>query len=77
MKSLKEAQELDGVAVVISLSGTHVLDGPMHFDSSVLASEVSIVGAEGAVISLPSAAGERRRMSTYTGTTHTAMLHRV
>ena len=74
MKSLKEAQELDGVAVVISLSGTHVLDGPMHFDSSVLASEVSIVGAEGAVISLPSAAGERRRMSAYTGTTQAALI---
>jgi hypothetical protein len=45
----------------------HALSQGLRFDDSVLASEVSIVGVEGAVISLPSATSERRRMSTYNG----------
>ena len=74
MRRVKEAN-FSGEMVQFELSaGVHVITEPMLFDDSVLASEVSIVGVEGAVISLPSAAGERRRMSTYNGTIQAALI---
>ena len=63
MKSVKEAR-FEGLMVQFELSAeVHALSQGLRFDDSVLASEVSIVGVEGAVISLPSATSERRRMS--------------
>ena len=74
MRNVTETQ-FAGEMVQIELSaGMHNLSAPMRFDDSVLASEINIVGAEGAVISLPSAAGERRRMSTYNGTIQAALI---
>ena len=74
MRRVKEAN-FSGEMVQFELSaGVHVITEPMLFDDSVLASEVSIVGVEGAVISLPSAAGNRRRMSTYNGTIQAALI---
>ena len=60
------SEEADGKMVRFDLTaGVHSLtEGPMHFDSSVGASEVSIVGREGAVIRLPMASKRRRRLST-------------
>ena len=55
------------------LEGVHALIEPLHFDDSIMASEISIVGNEGAVISLP-AASERRKLSTYNGTTQAAIV---
>ena len=46
----------------------------MHFDGSVGASEVSIVGNEGAVIRLPTLASERRRLSTDNGAIQAAIV---
>ena len=47
-------------------TGVHNLTDVLHFDGSVLASEVSIIGDKGAVIRLP-LASERRQLSTYNG----------
>ena len=44
-------------------SGVHALTEPMRFDGSVVASEVVIVGDEGAVINLPMV-NEQRQLST-------------
>ena len=46
-------------------SGVHALTEPMRFDGSVVASEVVIVGDEGAVIYLPMVS-KQRQLSTHT-----------
>ena len=68
------SEEVDGKMVRFELSaGVHALAGPINFNGSVRASEVSIVGDEGAVIRLP-LASERRRLSTYNGPTRAAIV---
>ena len=54
-------------------SGVHALTEPMHFDGSVVASEVVIVGEEGAVVSLPLAIAQRR-LSSHRGTARAALI---
>ena len=57
------SETIAGKIVQFELStGVHELSLPMNFDDSVRASEVSIVGDEGAVIRLP-LASERRQLS--------------
>ena len=60
------------VQFVVS-AGVHALTEPMYFDGTVQASEVSIIGDEGAVIRLP-LASERRRLTTQTGTIRAAIV---
>ena len=63
-----------GTKVRFELSAVvHELSAPMHIDGSVWASEVSIVGDEGAVIRLP-LASERRQLSAFNGTVRAAVV---
>ena len=69
------SEDADGKMVRFELSaGVHALtEGPMHFDGSVRASEVSIVGSAGAVIRVP-VTSERRRLSTDNGAIQAAIV---
>ena len=72
--STVRSEGVAGTMVQFVLSaGVHILTELMHFDGTVLASEVSIVGDDGAVIRLP-LASKRRRMSTNNGTIQAAVL---
>tara|TARA_B100000795_G_scaffold247342_1_gene213521 strand:+ start:44 stop:868 length:825 start_codon:yes stop_codon:yes gene_type:complete len=72
--STVRSEGVAGTIVQFVLSaGVHILTERMHFDGTVLASEVSIVGDDGAVIRLP-LASERRRMNTNNGTIQAAVL---
>lgn len=66
------SESLAGIMVQLRLSaGTHTLTSPMSFDESVVASEVTFVGA-GSVLSLPAAAAVGRQLAETTdGTSST------
>ena len=74
--SIIRNESLAGTIVQFKLSAgaVHRLTEPMRFDGSVVASEVIIIGEEGAVISLPLASKRRRRMSTRSGTVRAALI---
>ena len=68
------SEDAAGTMVQFVLSaGVHTLSAPMRFDDSVVASEVSIVGEEGAVIN-PPLASVRRRLSSDNGTIWAAVI---
>ena len=73
--SIARNESISGTIVHFKLSAgmVHRLTEPMRFDGSVVASEVIIIGEEGAVISLP-LASEWRRMSTHSGAIRAALI---
>ena len=63
------SDSLAGLMVRLRLSaGTHTLTNPMSFDESVVASEVTLVGDAGSIISLPAAAVLGRQLEASDGT---------
>ena len=68
------SEDVAGIMVQFVLStGVHTLTEPMRFDDSVVASEVSVVGEEGAVINPPLAI-VRRRLSAENVTIRAAVI---
>ena len=71
---IMRSKDVAGIKVQLVLSaGVHKLIEPMRFDDSVVASEVSIVGEEGAVINL-TLASVQRRLSADNGTIRAAVI---
>jgi hypothetical protein len=63
------SDSLAGIMVQLRLSaGTHTLTSPMVFDEFVVASEVTLVGDAGSIISLPTAAVVGRQLEISDGT---------